>query len=126
VRLLVERLQPQHAAGDLDAGGRVPAVARQRHGAVHERQHVGAGGGAPPHQPLVEQRGAGDAEALQELAAAQPHGRQQRLAVPLAGGRARHIDRVDPDGPARGERHRLPGDLQVLGEDAAQLGQRQP
>jgi hypothetical protein len=75
VRLLLQRVQLQHAPGDLDPGGHVPPVARQRDGAVHEGEHVGPDGGAPPGQPLVEQRRTRDAEALQELAAAQPHGR---------------------------------------------------
>jgi hypothetical protein len=127
VRLLLQRLQLQHAAGDLDPGGRVPAVARELDGAVHQREHVGPGRGPPPHQPFVEQRGAGDLEALQELAAAQPHGRQQVLAaVPRGGGHAGHLNRIDPDRTAGSERDRLPGHLQVLREDAAQLAQHQP
>jgi len=122
VRLLLERLKLQHAAGGLDPGGRVPPVAGQPDGAVQQRQHVGPDGGTPPDQPLVEQRGARNFEALQELAAAQPHGRQQLATVPLAGGHAGHLDCVNPDGPAAGKRHRLPGHLQMVREDAAQLG----
>ena len=40
----------------------------------------------------------------QKLAAAQLHGRQQLVIVPLADGHAGHLQRVHPDGPAVGKR----------------------
>jgi len=125
VGLLVQRLQLQHAAGELDPGGGVASLAGVLDGPLQQRQLVGPGGGPPAEHPLVEQLGPLDLEAGQQFPAAEPGPGQQLLPLGPGRGQPRHLDRVDPDRPGRVEGDRLPGHQQLLGQHPAQLGQGQ-
>jgi hypothetical protein len=123
--LLVERFELEHAAGGLDPGGGVAAVAGVLDGPLEQGQLVAQGGGPAALGPLVEQLGPGSLEPAQELPPAQPGRGQQLGALGPAGGQPLDLDRVHPDRPGRVEGHRLPGHQQLLGQDPAELGQGQ-
>jgi hypothetical protein len=125
--LLVQRLQPDKAAGDLDPSRRVPVVPDAPHRLVHQSEHRRPAGGAACHQPVVEQRGAGEPEAVEQVPAAKPRRGQQLAGVDISRGSGEplHLESVDPDRPAGRERHRLAVGVEEAGERPAQLGEDQ-
>ena len=124
VGLLLQRFEREHPAAHLDAGVRVVLRSRPPHGPFQQGEHVRPVRGAAGRQPLVEDRGAGHAEAGQELTAAEPGSREHRIRIRSGAGRPGHLRGVHPD--RAGQRHRLPGRLQMVRQDPAHLAQHEP